>query len=407
MTRSTRQDGLALERRDLLRGGLGFLGALTLGGGASATVRCLGGPRRADERTLVLVQLSGGNDGLSTLVPYGDDAYFEARKTARVNPAKLHKLDEYRGLHPELGRLAKRYERGQLAVVQGVGYPGPNRSHFKSLEVWHTANLAGRSSGPGWVGRLCDEHWRESDLPELSVHLGKSVPYSLSSVDHPPVAFEVPGTYRWMGDPRDRVGLESGSSSKGSVLDRLRGVMRDAQASSRRIRHAAAGYRPQVEYPDTDEGRALRTAAALIDGRLGSRVISVEFTGYDTHTDQLSRHNALMEKLDQALGSFLDDLDGRRAGEQALVLVFSEFGRRVKENGSGGTDHGKAGVLFAAGAQVAGGLYGEYPSLTELDEKDLAFGIDFRRVYASAVDWLGGEVEPVLGAGFAPVPFLA
>lgn len=407
MSRTTRHDRPLLGRRELLRGGVGLFGALTLGGTGAARVRCLGGPRLGDERTLVLVQLSGGNDGLSTLVPFGDDAYFEARKATRVPPGKLHKLDEYRGLHPELGRLAKRYERGELALVQGVGYPGPNRSHFKSLEVWHTANLAGRSSGPGWVGRLCDERWRESELPELSVHLGKTVPYSLTSLEHPPVAFEVPETYRWMGDPRDQAELEAGAPAKGSVLDKLRGVMRSAQASSRRIRHAAAGYRPQVEYPDTDEGRALRTAAALIDGRLGSRVISVEFTGYDTHTDQLTRHAALMEKLDQALGSFLDDLDGREAGEQALVLVFSEFGRRVKENGSGGTDHGKAGVLMAAGAPVAGGLYGEYPSLTQLDSKDLAFGTDFRRVYAAAVDWLGGEVEPVLGAGFKPVPFLA
>ena len=407
MTRPNRSDSLSLERRDFLRGGLGLMGALTLGGGASARVRCLGGPRLGDERTLVLVQLSGGNDGLSTLVPFGDDAYFEARKSTRVDVSKLHKLDEYRGLHPELGRLAKRFGRGQLALVQGVGYPGPNRSHFKSLDVWHTASLEGRASGPGWVGRLCDEHWGESELPELSVHLGKTVPYSLSSAGHPPVAFEVPETYRWMGDPRDRAELEAGAAPKGSVLDRLRGVMRDAQASSRRIRHAAAGYRPQVEYPDTDEGRALRTAAAMIDARLGSRVISVEFTGFDTHTDQLGRHSELMTKLDQALGSFLDDLDGRQAGEETLVLVFSEFGRRVKENGSRGTDHGKAGVLFAAGAPVAGGLYGEYPSLTELDSKDLAFGVDFRRVYSSAIGWLGGEPEAVLGERFAPVPFLS
>lgn len=398
-----------LDRRALLTGGLGLFGALSLAGPASASLRSFGKRREGDERTLVLVQLSGGNDGLSTLVPYGDDAYFNARKATRVAPDKLHKIDDYRGLHPRLKRLAKRYDKGGLAIVQGVGYPGPNRSHFKSLEIWHTADLAGRASGDGWVGKLCNTNWSESTLPELSVHLGKNVPYSLRSLEHPPVAFEVPETYRSLGNQRELEAMEKSEESegKGSVLDRLRGVMRDAHASSKRIRYAAAGYRTQVEYPDTEEGRALRTAAALIDARLGSRVISVELDGFDTHSSQLGRHGDLMGSLDAALSSFLDDLAGRSAGEQTTVLVFSEFGRRVQENGSGGTDHGKGGLMFAAGAPVRGGLYGEYPSLTELDSKDLAHNIDFRRPYASAIQWLGGDIEQTLGAAYEPIPFLS
>jgi uncharacterized protein (DUF1501 family) len=354
---------------------------------------------------LVLVQLSGGNDGLSTLVPYGDDEYFKARRVCRVDPASLHKIDRYRGLHPALKRLSKRYKEGGLAIVQGIGYPGPNRSHFKSLDIWHSANLEGRVQDSGWIGRLLESRWKENSLPELSVHLGKSVPYSLHSKSHPPVCFEIPESYRWVGEARASKELETGGEDdRSSVLDRLRGVMRDARASSARIRRAALSYTPQVEYPSTDEGTAMRAAAALIDARLGSRVISVEFGGFDTHTGQPNRHARLMSGLDSALASFLDDLEGRSAGEKTLVLVFSEFGRRFQENGSGGTDHGKAGILFAAGAPVQGGLIGEYPSLTDLDDKDLAYNIDFRRAYASALDWLGADSLPILGEKFNPLP---
>ncbi len=397
-----------LDRRALLRAGLGLFGALSLAGPASANLRSFGTGRDEDDHTLVLLQLSGGNDCLSTLVPFGDDAYFRARKQTRIEAQKLHKLNDYCGLHPNLKRLAKRYDRGGLAIVQGVGYPGPTRSHFKALEVWHTADLAGKASGDGWIGKLCNSRWAASELPELTVHLGKRVPYSLHSSAHPPVAFEVPESYRWMGDERDREELEApGERKTGSVLDRLRGVMRDAQASSARIRSAAARYRPQVEYPNTPEASALAHAAALIDARLGSRVISVEFSGFDTHTTQRNAHDKLMGVLDGALSAFLDDLAGREAGDKTTVLVFSEFGRRVQENGSGGTDHGKGGLLFAAGAPVRGGLYGKHPSLTKLDAEDLAHNVDFRRAYASVVEWLGGDVETVLGAGYEPLPFMS
>lgn len=388
---------LRIDRRTFLAGGLGLAGAATLRGSA------LGAPRE-DERTLVLLQLSGGNDGLSTLVPHGDDAYHAARRSLHMGADRLHKIDDYRGLHPKLTRLAARYHEGELALIQGVGYPGPNRSHFKSLEVWHAANTDGRVGGEGWIGKLCDERWPRAAPPELSVHLGKRVPYALHSTTHPPVAFEVPETYRWLGKSRE-LEVQTEGEEGGSVLERLRAVQRDADASSMRIRHATAGYRTRVEYPGTAEGRALRTAAALIDARLGSRVISVEFTGFDTHAGQRGAHDRLMGTLDAALGAFLDDLSGRSAGKQTLVLAFSEFGRRVAENGSGGTDHGKAGLLFAAGAPVRGGLYGSYPSLTDLDEGDLAYNVDFRQTYATAIRWMGGEARAVLGGDFEALDF--
>ncbi|MCB9914087.1 MAG: DUF1501 domain-containing protein [Planctomycetes bacterium] len=392
---------LRLDRRAFLAGGLGFTAGLCLAPGALAA------RRDESQRHLVLVQLSGGNDGLSTLVPYGDDAYHAARDATRIAAESLHRLDEYRGLHPALTRLAARYDAGELALVQGVGYPGPNRSHFKSLEVWHAAHPDGRVAGDGWIGKLCDARWPQDAPPELVVHLGKDVPYALHSAHHPPVAFEVPETYQWLGDGQELdPGADEPARGGGSVLERLRRVQRDAQASSRRIRHAAAGYRTDVEYPATREGRALRTAAALLDAGLGTRVVSVDFGGFDTHSSQRGRHDELMRTLDGALGAFLADLRGRSIGAHTLVLVFSEFGRRVRENGSGGTDHGKAGLVLAAGAPVQGGLYGAYPSLTDLDGGDLRYAVDFRRCYAAALRWLGADPTAVLGEPFEPVPFV-
>ena len=396
-----------LSRRSFLSSGLGALGGVTLMASPGASLSLLGGPRGEDERTLVLIEFKGGNDGLSTLVPYGDDAYYNLRKRTRVEPKKLHRIDEYRGLQPELQALARRYEQGSVAVVQGVGYPNANLSHFKSLEIWHTADLRGRAGNDGWIGRLCANTWPDRSLPERTIHIGPEAPYSLASATHPPVAFHSPDTYRWLGDEDAEASLgDDGQPTGNPVLDRVRGVMRDARGSSERILRVVRKYETKVDYPGTDSGRALRSAAALIDARLGSRVISIRIGGFDTHANQSFDHPDVMRKVDASLDAFLTDVQRSEAGKRTLVVAYSEFGRRVRENGSGGTDHGKAGVLFAVGADVRGGLYGEYPSLTDLDDHDLRFNVDFRRVYASAIRYMGGDDEAVLGARFEALPYV-
>ncbi|MED6334733.1 MAG: DUF1501 domain-containing protein [Planctomycetota bacterium] len=407
-TRSTRVNP---DRRQFVAGGLSLLGGASLltGRASAGSLAGLGALQDGTQRSLVLIQLSGGNDGLSTVVPYGDDAYGAARRRTLVPSAGLHKLDKYRGLHPNLGKLARLYKEGGLAIVEGVGYPGPVRSHFKSLDVWHTASLRGRAAGEGWVGKVCATAWGESVLPELVVHLGGKVPYSLHSLEHPAVAFEIPESYRWLGEGHEAETFRKGNDGgeKRGVLDRLRGVLRDAQESSSRIRSAAKAYESDVDYPDTSFGRGLRVIAGLVEARLGTRIFSIELGGFDTHNNQKASHDGLMTTVDDALNAFLRDLAGREAGAQTLVMVFSEFGRRVEENGSGGTDHGKAAPMFLAGAPVAGGLYGAHPSLTELDGGDLGFTTDFRSVYATAIeDWLGISHAEALGSTFDRIPFL-
>jgi uncharacterized protein (DUF1501 family) len=396
--------------------GLGALGGLALvSSRADGAVKLFASelaPSGDAPRVLLLVQLTGGNDGLSTVAPFGDDAYHAARATLALAKSDVLPLDDYKGLHGELKGLRKLFDAGRLALVEGVGYPNPIRSHFKSYEVWHTADPRGRASGEGWIGKLGAAAWRDVSDPNLVVHVGANVPYSLESATHPPAAFVNPASYRWAGEKQDveafgKMGETEGSKSE-SNLDFLRRKVADSQASSQKIRTAVARYRTTTEYPDDPFGGALRDVAALVNGGLGTRVVSVELSGFDTHTNQKTRHDALMRQLDRGLSALAADLERSAAGKQVVGLVFSEFGRRVKENGSRGTDHGVAAPCFVFGSAVKGGLYGKHPSLVDLDAGDVKHTTDFRSVYATLIErWFGVDASKVLGASYPRLGFLA
>lgn len=423
----TNHDDLGFDRRSLLIGGLAALGGtIVFGSSADARVRLLGPlgevPGLGGTRTLVLVQLTGGNDALSMVVPYGDDGYNRERTSIRINKNEVIKLDDYRGLHPNLKGLKSIWDDKRLAIVEGCGYPHPIRSHFKSYEVWHTGSDRGRMVGEGWVGKLVDVAWPKDETPELVVHVGPNEPYSVFSMTHPALAFQTPATYRWVSPESedmqayrkaaddDMKELEKKRKETGSdvMIRRLRGVLDDANESSTKIRKAAANYKPTTTYPDDDFGEALRVAASLVDARIGSRVVSVELSGFDTHQNQRNSHDNLMKRLDAGLTAFLNDMKGRSAGDEVVVMVFSEFGRRVKENGSRGTDHGVAAPMLVLGNKVKGGLHGKHPSLTELDEGDLVFTTDFRSVYSTVIEkWFGADASKVLGAKYPTLPLLA
>lgn len=380
-----------LHRRTLLRG-LGTLGALgvtaRLGPAATLTL----GPALPAEGggtgNLVLLELAGGNDGLSTVVPFADDAYHRARPTIALGRDAVHALSDERGLHAAATGLVEAWEAGELAIVEGCGYPSPNRSHFKSMEIWHTADARGRDAGYGWVGRLCDAAWEREADPNRVVHVGADTPWSLASEVHRAASFVLPAGYRWVDndDAMAEVGKAPEAegppaSGGGSTLDALRKAYGAAHDSSGDVRRAVAAYRPRVTYPTSELGRSLLTAAALLQGETASRILSVRLGGFDHHNDLRARHDRLMAELGEALSAFRRDLAGTERGDATVVMAFSEFGRRVAENGSRGTDHGTAGPMFVLGPRVAGGLYGAHPSLTELDQGDLVHTTDFRKVY--------------------------
>ncbi|MEM7516959.1 MAG: DUF1501 domain-containing protein, partial [Planctomycetota bacterium] len=401
----------SFQRRDFLRGLAALGGVSSFPVAASA---CLGA-NEDEAPTLVLLQLTGGNDGLSMISPHGDDDYHRARPSLARRADDLLPIDDYRGFHPALERLRAQYAEGDLALIEGVGYPNPIRSHFKSYDVWHAADLRGRSIAEGWVGRVLREGCPVEDrTPELVVHVGKEPPISLHSAETPPIAFRTAAGYRWVDGEAGEGGEdvmrrssddadEAPKRGREARLERLSGLLRDAHQSSGRVREAVAAYKPKSKYPQGGFGDALRTIAALVDARLGTRVASVELGGFDTHSSQKNRHDNLMRSLDQGVAAFLSDLRARGHEKRVVVMVFSEFGRRVKENASRGTDHGTAGPMMVFGSGVKGGLYGAHPSLTDLDQGDLRFTTDFRSVYSASVDRCFGAGLGKRVIGFDPL----
>ena len=396
------------RRRFLSRSLAGVSFAATAPHFLSLSSRVFAAEPGRDDRILVVLQLSGGNDGLSMVVPHTDPAYARARRTTLVKDPR--KLTDDLGLHPALEAVHRLYGDGRLAIVQGASYPNPNRSHFASMDIWHTADLEGRRSPTGWLGRAIDACCPDAPDPNLVVNVGKAVPYALEAKVNKPVSFESPGSYRWTGNPRDREEFErlNGEGGADEQVRWLHRVAVDARASSKKIRAAADGYRPQAEYPRGQLAADLRTVAALIHGGLATRVYYVSFGGFDTHNGQANRYANLMRELDAALGAFQADLKAQGHAGRVLTLSFSEFGRRVEENASGGTDHGVAGPMLLLGENVKGGLYGRQPSLADLDGNgDLKMQVDFRSVYATVLnDWMQIPAKRILATDFPHLPLV-
>lgn len=388
------------DRRRFVLGSLAGLAALSRGAAAR-------GARRLPDtgRTLVLLQLTGGNDGLSTLVPAGDDAYASVRSATRIEARQVLRIDERVGLHPAMKGLHGLFGEGGLALFEGVGYPHPTRSHFRSRDIWHAADPRGRLLGEGWVGRLLG--MLEDPPVEAVVHVGANAPFALFSRQRPPLTLSGTGSDAIdTGDALDEMAPEAGEGD--SPLDYVRRAARDAHAAATIFRAALDRYQRPDDYDGSAFGEDLASAAALIHGDVGVRVVSLELNGFDTHSGQRDGHDGLMRTLDRGLSAFVRDLERSERGRETVVLAFSEFGRRLAENGSKGTDHGKAGLALAVGHHVRGGLHGAPPDLADLDDGDPAFTTDFRSLYAAVIDHVFGvEPERLLGKPFPVQPWLA
>jgi uncharacterized protein (DUF1501 family) len=382
-----------------------------------------------DGKILVVVQLSGGNDGLNTVIPYADDHYHRSRPQVAVGAREVLRLNDYIGLHPNLAPLKELYDDGRLSIIQGVGYPNPNRSHFRSMDIWHSAQPEREVVTNGWLGRYFDNTCSGAD-PHVGVTIGETNVLAMKGDRISPLQFERPEAYRYRGDdlesylrlnaidPANPTTLPSSPASTrkpgrretvqpptaDQQLDFLHRTALDAQLSSDRIQQLARSHRPDSGYPGNEFGQGLRTVAAMIRGGLPTRVYYVALGGFDTHAAQKNRHDQLMQQFAQGVRAFWRDLKQQENDQRVLMLTFSEFGRRVKQNASQGTDHGAAAPMFLIGPSVTQGIVGAHPSLTDLDEGDLRFGIDFRSVYATVLQqWLNTPSKPVLGRQFPQI----
>lgn len=368
-------------------------------------------PSGKDGKILVVVQLAGGNDGLSTVIPYADDLYHKARPGLAHAAKLVHKLDDHVALHPALKPLMGMVEKGRLSVIQGVGYPNPNRSHFRSMDIWHTAEPV-RQARYGWVGRYFDSACAGAE-PHFGVNIGETLPLAMQGEKFTPVSFERIESYAYKGpDPEgyNKVNrLESSGvkpTSGGGALDFLHRTAMDARLSSDQIRDATKKYKGGGGYPDNEFGKGLRTIAAMIGGGLSTRVYYVSLGGFDTHITQRGKHDQLMEQLAKGLASFWSDMKEQGNADRVLMMTFSEFGRRVAQNDSAGTDHGAAAPMLLIGPGLASPVVGKHPSLkpADLDEGDLRFHTDFRTVYAAVLEqWLETKSAPILGSTFEPL----
>ena len=375
------------------------------------------GAEQPGERILVVVQLSGGNDGLNTVVPYTEEIYRRRRASLAVGEAAVLKVADGLGLHPALSGMATLLESRQLAIVQGVGYPNPHRSHFESMDIWHTAHTQPQDRTAGWLGRSFEARQaalaQSADPPAL--HLGAEVqPLALASRDvlSPSIRSLEQFKLETGGDNRQRETIVAATQApRTGSSDLLKFVQTRATSAlevSRRIEAAAQDYKSPVAWPGTELAQKLKRIAQLIDAGLATRVYYVSLDGFDTHSNQADAHAGLLSQLGGALAAFAEDLQAHSHLDRVLTLVFSEFGRRVEENASRGTDHGAAAPLFLVGNKVRSGLIGKHPRLDDLDDGDVKFHTDFRTIYAAALEkWLGWPAAPILGDAFAPADVLA
>jgi uncharacterized protein (DUF1501 family) len=374
-----------------------------------------------DGRILVVVLLAGGNDGLNTVVPYADEGYRQARPVLRIDADKVLKIDAHVGLHPSMKLLRERYEKGEVAVLQNVGYPQPNRSHFASMDIWQSADPGG-APRTGWLGRYADSIDPAGSSPTVLFQMGSSIPLALRRERTTALAMDNEDSFSIGPDkkhPEDKGGQEGAfrklcecaepahGSARPSYTDIVRETAASGLASADEVVACLKKPKTDVVYPKNLGGR-LSTVSRLIVGGMKTRAYFTVLGGFDTHARQRDSHGNLLQNFSDSVDAFYRELAVAGRERDVVVMAFSEFGRRVAENASAGTDHGAAGPVFVVGPSVKGGLYGSNPDFSHLVDGDVTHGIDFRSVYATLVkDWLGAPIAPAIQGEFPLLPFLS
>jgi uncharacterized protein (DUF1501 family) len=355
------------------------------------------------QRALVVLQLSGGNDALNTVIPYSNGLYYENRPQVHIAQEDVLPIDNHLGFHPSMGPIKQLWDEGKVAVINGIGYPKPNRSHFRSLDVWHTAESE-QIGQEGWLGKVIRDLDPKGENVLTGVNFGRGLLRSLYAKGVPVASVGNLETYGLFPDIKDesmrQLALQAfsqmyGGEGQDMIAQYISQMGTDALKGADILRVAPQRYTSSVTYADTPIAQNLKSIAQVLCADLGTRVYHTAHQSFDTHASELTSHAKLWTDVSAAIGSFMADVQEHGKDEDVVILMFSEFGRRIRDNGAG-TDHGSGGVAFVLGTPVQGGLYGEFPSLRDEDqlEGDLHFNNDFRSTYATLVDrWLG--LDPV------------
>ena len=370
------------------------------------------------KKNLVVIQLTGGNDTLNTVIPYNDGLYYDNRRTVAYKPESVLPISDELAFNPKMGSMKRLWDGGKMALVNGIGYPSPNRSHFRSMDIWHTAEPDDIGK-EGWLGRTARVLDPNAENVLTAVNFGRGLPRALGVKGVPVASVGNLETYGLFPDLQDdmmrKIALDAfakmygGARGQDAVMDFLGQTGSDALKGADILRTAPGLYSSNVEYAANPIADSLKSVAQVMFANLGTRIYYTIHGGYDTHSGEMATHAQLWDHLSGAVGDFWDDLVEHDRQDDTLIFIFSEFGRRIKDNGSG-TDHGSGGSAFLVGGQVIGGMYGEYPSLEPEKqlEGDLQFNNDFRRTYATILDrWLHVGSEDIINGSFEPHEIIA
>ena len=368
------------------------------------------------EKSVVVLQLSGGNDALNTVIPYADANYYDNRQYLGIPENEVLHLDDRLGLNPAMGPIKSLWDEGKVAVINGIGYPSPNRSHFRSMDVWHTAE-PNDIAPEGWLGQAVRDLDPRGENVVTGVNFGRGLPRAMYAKDVPVASVGNLDTYGLMPDITDdnarALALEAfsqiyGGSGKDTISRFISQVGMDALKGADILRTAPSSYSSDVEYADNPIAQNMKNIAQVMFADVGTRVFYTQHGSFDTHANELSSHAKLWSEVSIAVADFMDDLKEHGKDKDTVILMFSEFGRRIKDNGAG-TDHGSGGVAFVIGGDVNGGFYGDFPSLRDEDqlEGDMRFNNDFRITYSTILDrWLSLDPAPITNGNFEQFNFL-
>lgn len=360
-------------------------------------------------KVVVVLQLSGGNDGLNTVIPVRNDIYYAARPKIGIPRSLALALGDEAGLHPALIGFKELYDEGELAILNNVGYPNPDRSHFRSMDIWHTASESNEYWNTGWIGRYLDAQCRGCDKPTQALEVDDVLSLALKGHDFKGLALKDPKKLAAISQDkflRELIKHENSHDEK--PVDYLYKTMAETISSANYILQQSKLHPASATYPSSEMGQSLKTIASLIFSDINTRIYYLSLGSFDTHVNQEAQQSKLFAEMNAAVSAFVKDLKANNRFEDVLLMSFSEFGRRVKQNASGGTDHGTANnMFFVSGGLKEKGLLNDLPDLENLKDGDLQYKTDFKQVYATVLGkWLGVNSESILGAKYEALGFI-